>query len=498
MCSLDPLTFVRSSNVPDLRVDLRRRIASRWPTAESFYRERDDRTARVVGKIAAHADRPVEILIDPAAGRDVTVQRIALLAANLTVRWARSLRVVVSPDASLHASLKRKRFDTLAERIDWETAHADPFGTSTAPGNPLRMFVGPWRAADHLLGPDDLCVYASHWTALARRGPNSQVSIDEAAPSHATAAAAALSASLGAADLFKRAIGHDRATWIRTFAWDTWSHDLRLGPAAWGSVVQRPVPARLDLGRTLLAGAGAVGSAFVYLMDMMPLRGAMMLFDRDHVDVTNLNRSPLFTVLDAFDSCSKTAAARRYLAGGGLLIESLDGMWRDHAERFAVEPYDVWISLTNEDGAWAEVPFHLPPVVLHGTTTSGWGFGAGRHVPRIEDCTLCRMPRPEQEFRGPCAVGEIAQASDQEPIRASLPFLSTASAALLLSFYMRLGMTQFGELGANDVAADLSTGIPAVIGLQRPPSAECRGCRMLRSPLWRERGGRGRFAALSD
>jgi hypothetical protein len=484
--------------VSEVRADLRRRIAGRWPTAEDFYRERDDRTARLVGEIAMYAERPVEIHVDPLAAHDVTVQRIALIAANLTARWARSVRVVVPNDASIHESLRRADFATLAGRIDWEMAHADPFASSAARANPLCLFVGPWNGTREIVTADDFCVHASHWTALGRRGPDAPAPARGAAVSQATVAAAALAASLGAADLFKRAIGHERESWISTFAWDTWSHDLILGPASWDSVVRRPVSVRIDLGRTLLAGVGAIGSALVYMLDMMPLRGAITLFDRDQVDATNLNRSPLFTVLDAFDRASKTAVSKGYFEGRDLLSEACDGIWREHAQRFSAESFDVWISLTNEDGAWAEVPFHLPPVVLHGTTTSGWGFGAGRHIPRVEDCTLCRMPRPEAKFRGPCAIGEIAHAVNDNPVVASLPFLSTASAALVLANFLKLAASTGTELGSNDVAADLTVGLPAVIGVHRTPTLECRGCRFLRSRSWETMGGRGKFASLSE
>ena len=34
---------------------------------------------------------------------------------------------------------------------------------------------------------------------------------------------------------------------------------------------------------------------------------------------------------------------------------------------------------------------------------------AGTPIWCVEDCTLCRMPRPTTEFRGPCAQGEVAR-----------------------------------------------------------------------------------------
>jgi hypothetical protein len=139
-------------------------------------------------------------------------------------------------------------------------------------------------------------------------------------------------------------------------------------------------------------------------------------------------------------------------------------------------------------------------VVLHATTTSGWGLGAGRHIPKREDCTLCRMPRPAAEFRGPCAEGAI---EDMRPdIRASLPFLSTAAAALLLATYMQLdaglaGDARFVTALPNDVSVDLAFGLQALVALHRGPTSGCRGCRASQARAWSASGGRSAFAGLS-
>jgi hypothetical protein len=487
--------------------ELKGRITSRWPTADAFYAERDDRTVRLVGPLTEYSMRPVEIVVDPDVGDDLTVQRIARVVANLTVRWARRVRVVGDLDG-----------------IEREMRLANPFfdeRPATAAERRLRLFVGPWRRGLPEASADDFQVYALAWTALGRRATDNGIfdGNDTKKPERtrendvgvlpeagATVAAAALAGALGAADLFKRAVGHLRSQWLRTFAWDTWSSEFVLGATAWSSVIARPIPRSLNVGRLLIAGVGAIGSALVYIAGMINLTGHITLFDRDAVDGTNLNRSPLFTVLHAFEKFTKTSVAKQLLDGGGregLCVEAIDGVWRDHAGKFGEAGFDVWVSTTNEDGAWASVPFQMPPVVVHGTTTSAWGFAAGRHIPRVEDCTLCRMPRPEAEFRGPCAEGELmpnavdpgAVAAVKAPV-ASLPFLSTASAALVMAMVMQLEYPGAAEL-PNQVSVDLSVGLPAVITLQRGPTESCRGCKAMRSDAWANRGGRGRYASLT-
>jgi hypothetical protein len=493
----------RYQSTRDLAADLRLAIVHRWPSAQAFYRDRDHRTGLEVPGIDRYALSPVEIHVDPSFATDPTVQRITLVATNLTARWARRVRVFL-PDVALAPALVRSGYYRLADRVAAEMVAADPFGdfeivtagTRSWPiSHALRLFVGPWE--ELRAKSDDYVAMAWGWVATGRRvgDPGGRPTL----PRPAVVSAAALAGALGVADLFKRAIGHSRSDWLPRFAWCTRRHALFLADNAgttepWASDAPE-VSGPLDIGRILLAGAGAIGSAIAYIADLEFLGGDMTVLDQDVVDVTNLNRSPLFSVMDAFTESDKSVVVARYLAGRGARLTSLRGTWHEHADRLGIAGHDVWISLTNEHGAWAEIPFQLPPVVLHGTTTSGWGFSAGRHIPKVEDCTMCRMPRPKTEFRGLCAEGEIAP-PQHVPVRASLPFLSVAAAALTLGELLKLPAEAVGTL-PNDVAADLRLGLPGVIALLRRASPECRGCRASLSPLWDHRGGRGRHASLT-
>jgi len=213
----------------------------------------------------------------------------------------------------------------------------------------------------------------------------------------------------------------------------------------------------------------------------MPVSGRITALDLDCVDVSNLNRSPLFTVEDAVLGRRKTDVARHFLSSLGVDCQIVNGTWSQHAEALGRSGFDAWISLTNEYGAWAEVPFQLPPVVLHGTTTSGWGAACGRHIPRIEDCTACRLPRPHTKFRGPCAEGDISS-DEQQQVRASLPFLSSISAALVASEMLKLDLPGITAL-PNSVAADFLYGLPSLVAVSYAPKTNCPGCRISELPL---------------
>lgn len=483
------------------------KILGRWSNATAFYLERDNRTMLEVKELADYVSRPVEIYLDPAEAHTATVQQIAVVACNLTGRWARRIRVITPCNVQLSDRLKRDGFEFLEQRIIAEMQSSDPFGDfrvispddaekETASETPLRLFVGSWLKASlntMNLSAEDYIVNAQGWTVSGRRGDRN-LTADFTNRSDSFVATAALAASIGVADLFKRAVGHSPENLMPDFTWNLWSqtytNDLPVK-------TENHLPSdSIDLGRTLLAGVGAIGSALVYLLDMTDLSGHLTLLDRDRVELSNLNRSPLFNVFHVLSNEYKTALAARYLKRHALDLQIINGTWHENAPNLTLEPYDVWVSFTNEDAAWAEVPFQLPPIVLHGTTTSGWGFSAGRHIPRRDDCTLCRLPRPEAVFRGPCAEGEIESEIATAPARASLPFLSAASASLVLAELVKLNSPKVVHL-PNDVSADLKTGLPAVVNLIRPAKSDCRGCRAASTKLWEMRGGRGRYRRYS-
>lgn len=472
-------------------------VADRWPDGAAFYRERDQRTGLEVRDLERYALQPVQILVDPVSATELTTQRIALVAANLTARWARRVQVVV-PNVPLCGSLRAFEQSSLGCRILHEMYSADPFGNfevcdesqgGWTPGFALRLFVGPWTAAPRLL-IEDYQVDAWGWVARGRRGGQ---------PMHlpiggAVAPAAALAAAIGAGDLFKRAIGHTSSHWFGRFEWSTWSHSFGSCIDASGDPPNPVIP---DLGRVLLAGVGAIGSALLYVLLLGDVDAVFTVLDRDCVEASNLNRSPLLMAVDAALARHKTAVATAALRSRGVAAAAIEGTWHEYGLKLSEERFDVWVSLTNEDAAWAEVPFQLPPVVIHGTTTSGWGVAFGRHIPRLEDCTICRLPRPHATFRGPCSQGELSEKTASDGPHASLPFLSTVAASLVAAELMKLSLPGAG-VQPNAVQADFRRGLPTVLAMTRVPTANCPGCQMAHMEVWERRGGRGRYRGLSE
>ncbi len=467
-------------------------IREHWASADAFYSERDHRTQLEVESLHKYVHTPIEIHVSEEWATSATIQQLALTAANLTSRWARRITVFV-PRVRLHGSLDFLRDEWLDTRLVREMNEADPFGEfevkspTSEPSKSLRLFVG--SSSRFEITAEDYCVSADGWMALGKRG--AQLGL-RGHPT-AVAPAAALAGAVGAADLFKRAVGHSEDAWLRDMVWCTWEHRLLDNPL---DCQAPPIPANAYVGNILVAGVGAIGSALLYVLGLMGASGNITVLDRDFVETSNLNRSPLFTALHAAEGRRKVDVAFDILRQFGIVAKRVHGTWREKADSIAVDPFDVWVSLTNEEGAWAEVPYHLPPTVLHGTTTSGWGIGFGRHIPGLEDCTACRMPQPHAEFRGPCSEGTVSDEVELKPVRASLPFLSAIPGALIAAELLKLNYPQVASL-PNGAQADLRFGIPSIVSLHLGRNPQCRGCQAWDISLWSERGGRSRFAPLS-
>jgi hypothetical protein len=127
------------------------------------------------------------------------------------------------------------------------------------------------------------------------------------------------------------------------------------------------------------------------------MAGTLGVLDRDRIEMSNLNRSPLFRVSHVLEHSHKVDVVRSYLEKRGVEVELLRGSWASLAEAVMAGGFERWISLTNEEGAWAQVPFLLPPTVLHATTTSGWGLERAdmSRESTIALCVGCPDPKPD-------------------------------------------------------------------------------------------------------
>lgn len=394
-------------------------------SAARFYAERDKRTCEYVGHslagnmpINVHAD--VDICTSPAG------QLVLSTLANLLVRAHRTVTFcLANPDAPLiiHSLVAGT---TIGTELDGIMQRADPFGRfvvdhrSAATGG-LRFQCG---TPDNLglqwfLGVDRACAILDNQPAYVGSGAK------------ADARGAILAAVLGAATAFKESLGFPSKPKVLS-AWNL----------ATGSTAD-PGPTDLQpiqVGRVLVAGAGAVTSGLAYCMLHWGAEGTWILVDKDLVKVHNTNRSLLFfpdhagwaggvakkkvdCLIDYFPNCVP------------------DAHWYDESA-YSSESFDTVLALANERDVRTLLARRNDPIQLHATTGRSWLSQLHRHVAGSDDCLRCRMADIRMPTFG-CSNGDVSTPSTPNTSDAALPFLSVASGLMLASALQRLGDSAF-------------------------------------------------------
>ena len=247
------------------------------------------------------------------------------------------------------------------------------------------------------------------------------------------------------------------------------------------------LPAKLDVGRVLQAGAGGVGAALNFWSVFIGLGGLWTICDGDDVDVSNLNRQLAFTAAHAGFADTPVNKARRVAA---LLGPSAiaDPHWYGDTAAVTDAAYDVVLVLANERGVRAALQHRQPPLLLHATTSSNWEAQVHRHIAGRDDCVPCRTGREAPKLA--CSTTTV----DDHDNDAALPFLSGAAGVLLLASLLRVQLDALDEGEANHWLLNLAEGEPdARVYLRRCET----GCTSWGSEAVRRAGGaRTRYAHL--
>ena len=437
-------------------------------TREQFETEFNSRT------IAYHPDyrsddRPVVIVVGGAADSEPG-HVLAVALVNLLARAHRRIAVV----GDLHRPLRcfdHFRLGTLHGATVGLASAINPFIDITAggrapDGNRL-LTIGTAADGDLRLGCDG-------WTAVTGGGA-------EVDPRRTSILGAALAACLGAGTAFHRLIGADEKPVGHFSLWDYARASTAQGPEVTG---------RLDVGRVLQVGAGAVGCALDFWLGFLGWLGHWIVADGDIVAVSNLNRQLLFVALDAgFPDRQATTKAETVIKRlGGQMTASPHWYGEDQAVIDA--SYDLVLALANEHGVRPALQSRPQTVLLHSTTTRSWKAIAHRHVAGHDDCIVCRLPSEENSLFA-CSTASVGT---QARMDASLPFLSGLAGLLLLGDVIRLQCGRLLDRATNFASVDLSTPVPFV----RELTWECRTkCRVRMPGAARARRTKGtRFADL--
>ena len=198
----------------------------------------------------------------------------------------------------------------------------------------------------------------------------------------------------------------------------------------------------IDVGRSLMVGVGAVGSAAMYWLAHWGNASAWTVVDADVVRLDNTNRCLLFFPDDAgwpdgVPARKVTCAAKR--------IPNVTAVrqWYDPAPAPA-HPFDTVVVLANERDVRTRVSARNDPIQFQATTGRSWMSQLHRHIVGRDDCIRCRMD-DIKDPRLTCGEAPIDGAEDSAGPDAALPFLSAASGLMLVSALQRLQGGDFGQ-----------------------------------------------------
>lgn len=427
--------------------------------ADEFYRWRNDRTDR----IAENQDYQrihVRLVAAPATTKTYAGQVQLLLAANMLSRWCRTLEFGFT-DVPLLLQLQLLPGMTLHQRIAAETQAADPFGNFVfRPNRSNRVQYTLKIGSTSVNEPVNFTVDSDGWLVCAGRGDCSFVF------SHAqhNPVGPALAACVGVADAFKVATKQPSSLLVERFVFSAF--DLQMVSSnAYNSL---PMPERLYLGNVQIIGIGSVGSAAVYLLRMLAIKGCLTLIDHDVVKIENLNRSPLFGFGDV-GRC-KVHTAQQYLHSQ-VPTRAFIGTYSDficqHSRQ--ANSVDLILPFANEFGVRSAIENNFPPVQVYGTTFD-WGINYHHHISLIDDCSLCRFPE-DVPVPTICSTTQI-EVIPEERIDAALPFASVGAAALTIAGLIRLQFPDYLN-SPNFACIDFKGNLSHVLSYRRRPQPQC-------------------------
>ena len=457
---------------------------------EEYYELAHDRMRRYLGS------NPLKsVCIGISASPKVTCtfpgQVMALTLANLIARSC--LRAIFAfPDSDLHPQLRRNGMFGLHSRVKAEAYGSNPYGSFV-------FETSDCQDADYIIRigrPDNetdrfnVVIDANGWTSYIGHNFDSpeidRISSNPVGP--------AMVSCLAHAEAFKEFLGVPDHLRIKRLTMSL--YDLSVGdkPVPGLSV---PEPNRIELGNTQMVGVGSVGSAVLYLIDMLPAHGVLDLIEPQMVEVENLDRSLIFMANDV--GRPKAHIGKQWLEGRDLQANAHVMTYADYVKAYGRSrsegSLDMILLLANEDNIYSDIQHNYPPIVLYGTTTAGWGINLGRHIPLREECVLCRYPNTTAPaFK--CATTKVAVPKTKQQIDASLPFLSMAAGVLTVAELIKVQMDEYPVQG-NFAFLDLMGSLDFVDVRQKDKSELCV-CHSQNVEVYRSLLNNSRWGKLSN
>lgn len=393
---------------------------------ERFYAERDRRTS-AYGVVTDRLNAPVRINVGADAAASPAGQALTLAVINMICRVHRRVQLLL-PDSDLLVPTLVPAA-TLAEAGETLAVAIDPFIDLAASEEP-----GPTLAIGDVAG--------TYW--LGAHGYIGHLA-EERVPitgHQASILGAGMAACLGSAALLLAVTGAS----VRARSVSLWGFDNQpVEPGPSESI------APIDVGeRVVLVGAGAVGSAVLYWLRLLGVRGNWTVVDGDVVKLHNTNRSLGMLADDAGwrngvpgSPVANKAEIGAALIGGNPVVGWYDDWVKDPGPR-----PDLLIPAGGERNIRRNLGLLGLPLMIQGATSPDWQVQLHRHGPS-DSCPGCRFPDQEATAELACSTGPLPAApdtaDDAESTDAALPFLSAAAGLLVAAALTQLENGYLGQ-----------------------------------------------------
>jgi len=397
-----------------------------------------DRLNRVNGVVDTKLkNKTVGVFIEEENFSHYSNQVMVIVAINILAKWCNKIILDVPENAKFsHTHYKGELLTSLLAKIIKQNDQYTKFEFNSLRQQKLDIILSIGKGNSISKVPI-IYVESNGW--LAGCGKNIYESIEKTADLNPIGAA--FSACLGNAALFRELLGFENQETFWTWH-DLFSNQKLLNLKNWkdpGFINQ------LNLGKVLQVGCGAVGSSFAFLLTLTPVAGILTLIDFDRVKIENLISSIAFLDYDARNEVLKIDACEKILKQSNLTVEKHEGDYSSFIKKgsYLNDYPDLILCLANEKNIWSTIQHNYPPLVFHATTSATWGLNVGRHIPLHDGCIVCRFGIQRTGATPICGNSIIEADSDKEEVRLGvLPFLSPASAVLLLSEMFKMQVTK--------------------------------------------------------
>ncbi len=351
----------------------------------------------------------VTVRLDADVARTTCGQHLTWMLVNLLARQAdeiSALDLVVPPGIPVARPLSPfiQAGADMASALRVGIGHINPRVLQPAANQrshvSIRVGSGPLDEADLALATT-----AVGWMAYVGQEPVDIVGQDD------NPIGAYLAACLAAGETFKyiRSMRPNAGAFAKRLWFDAFTLRLSLAPPA-----PRPLPTTISLPPTVLAGVGAVGSAFLHTLYATPgLRGELTLIDNDPdgIDITNLNRYVLFGLPHIGRPKASTAAA--LIDHGCLVIHPFDGSWQEWRMQNQSHGLPLVVSAVDKNVARHAIQDALPWLTL-GASTDGMRAQVNVYDPaQGGPCLRCRN-RPEVAIPDDVVIERLRQLAPGE------------------------------------------------------------------------------------